>query len=237
MDHDRAKPLGQPSSAPTGDPGLPSRFGSGLSDDPSEKTGLPRSATAAKLRWMRNRISARLRRRAVDAWVLWNLTGGRPHDRPLNASPDHADRHPDRAWDENLRDLRHPPGPAKIIDWAARSRRRMRRPPQSRPVPIRASSETSRAALRRRASLAERQRATFSWDFSWSATPDRGSRRDPAATVGWRIAGKRSTLEGSALCAAISGCHGLGFLSSAPESGIAVRADSRRLFRSRARRR
>lgn len=209
----------------------------GLSETIREKTGLTLDPyfSASKLRWMlRNGDLPRgCAAGTVDAWVLWNLTGGKTHATDLsNASRTMLCDIRTGAWDENLcRIFDVPPGILPEIVDSGGALATADPAILGAPVPIRAVIGDQQSALFGQACFARGEaKATFGTGLFVVCN---AGARVPAsktllATVGWRIAGETVyALEGSAFVAgaAVQWLRdGLAFLTSAAESEAVARS-------------
>jgi len=209
----------------------------GLAAAIREKTGLPLDPyfSASKLRWIRkNRpFPSGAAAGTVDAWVLWNLTGGKRHATDLsNASRTMLCDIRKGAWDEELcRIFDVPPGILPEITDSGGDLATMDARILGQPVPIRAVVGDQQGALFGQACFAPGEtKATFGTGLFLVAN---AGLRVPVSetllsTVGWRIAGETVyALEGSAFVAgaAVQWLRdGLRFLSTAAESDAIARS-------------
>jgi glycerol kinase len=209
----------------------------GLASEIREKTGLPLDPyfSASKLRWMlRNgTLPAGAAAGTVDAWVLWNLTGGKRHATDLsNASRTMLCDIRTGNWDADLcRIFEIPPSILPEITDSGGALATADASILGSPVPIRAVVGDQQGALFGQACFARGEtKATFGTGLF--VVCNAGGRVPVSdtllSTVGWRIAGETVyALEGSAFVAgaAVQWLRdGLGFLSSAAESEAIARS-------------
>jgi len=203
----------------------------GLSTMVREKTGLTLDPyfSASKLRWIgRERpFSASAAAGTVDAWVLWNLTGGKRHATDLsNASRTMLCDIRSAAWDRELcRTFEIPPGILPEITETGGALGTTEPALLGAPVPIRAVVGDQQGALFGQGCFTRGDtKATFGTGLFLVGNAGRAipSSETLLATVAWRLAGETVyALEGSAFVAgaAVQWLRdGLGLISNAAES-------------------
>lgn len=209
----------------------------GMSAAIREKTGLPLDPyfSASKLRWIRRHrgFPPGTAAGTVDAWVLWNLTGGKRHATDLsNASRTMLCDIRSGEWDDELcRLFEVPPGILPEITDSGGALGTVDAGILGAPVPIRAVVGDQQGALFGQACFAPGEtKATFGTGLFVvsNAGPRLPAGQTLLSTVAWRIAGETVyALEGSAFVAgaAVQWLRdGLGFLSTAAESDAIARS-------------